>query len=281
MRKRSVARGSIPLSQFDGDAIAPSEGLRTPLYHQVYLVLRQQIADGTLSNGDTLPGELDLADHFGVSRITVKRAMDELALDGLVTRSRGRGTVVSGSKPRRPFRASFEGQMEDLLSMGLETEVELLDFDYVAASQEVADALACEAGETVQRSIRVRSAGGESFSHLTAFVPSWIGRKFTAEALAQKPLLAILEECGIAVTSADQMISATLADAVTARRLDLQVGSALVKVTRVVEDSMGRPVEYIIALYRPDRYQYRMSLSRTRSDDSSVWSPNTAGYRIS
>lgn len=279
-KDKSVERGTVPLSQFDGDLIEPSENLRTPLYHQIYLVLRQQISDGDLNNGDTLPGELDLAARFGVSRITIKRALDELARDGLVTRSRGRGTTVTNTTPRPPMRASFQGQMEDLLSMGLETEVDLIDFNYVPASEDVARALDCAAGIDVQRSVRIRRTGAGPLSHLTTYVPAEIGMLFDRNALAIKPLLAILEDCGVRVASADQTITATLADTVTARRLDMSVGGALIKVTRVVVDTDDRPVEYITALYRPDRYQYRMSLSRTRTKNARTWSPSETGYRL-
>ena len=72
------------------------ERLPTPLYHQIYLLLREKIRSGIVAANATLPGEQELARAFNVSRITVKRALNELASDHLVTRHRGRGTIVSG-----------------------------------------------------------------------------------------------------------------------------------------------------------------------------------------
>ena len=75
------------------------------------------------------------------------------------------------------------------------------------------------------------------------------------------------------VDSAAQTISATLADNVIAQHLGVDVGSALMKITRVVRDQTGRPVEFITALYRPDRYQYRMALSRVQGEEQNRWTP--------
>ena len=74
--------------------------------------------------------------------------------------------------------------------------------------------------------------------------------------------------------SAEQTITATLADAEVAPHLDCAIGTALLKVSRVVREPAGRPVEYINALYRPDRYQYRMRLSRVKGDSANRWAPS-------
>lgn len=275
-----MERRAVSLDRFDAGAIRPTEPARTPLYHQIYLVLRQRIVDGEFADGDILPGEFELAEVYGVSRITAKRALDELAKDGLVRRERGRGTMVSHRREDGPMQAQFEGQLEDLLAMGMETSVDLLEFAYMPASAEVASALDCAPGDEVQMSVRVRSVRGEPFSHLTTYVPGDIGRKFGEKDLAQRPLLALLEKSGVHVDAAEQTITATLADTGTARRLDTTVGAPLIKVVRIVQDIDGRPVEYITALYRPDRYQYHMNLTRQAEGKAKVWSPSRTGYRL-
>jgi GntR family transcriptional regulator len=249
----------------------------TPLYHQIYLILRDQIRDAVYANGAPLPSEQELMRQYGVSRITAKRALDELAADGLVVRARGRGTHVQFTPPAPPIRASVDGLLENLLAMGLKTEVALLDFDYVAAAADVAAALECPAGAVVQRAVRVRRIKGEPFSHLTTFVPEAIGRSYSRHDLASKPLLSLLERMGVEVSRADQTISAKLADSQVAPHLEVEIGSALLKITRVVRDQSGRPVEFITALYRPDRYQYTMQLSRIQDQARNVWSAVDSG----
>jgi GntR family transcriptional regulator len=261
-----------PLSRKpDFSAIVDSR-LPTPLYHQIYLILRDKIRDEVYADGAALPSEQQLMAQYGVSRITAKRALDELAADGLVVRARGRGTRVRFSPPAPPIRASVEGLLENLLTMGLKTEVVLLDFDYVPATPEVAAALECAAGKTVQRAVRVRRIKGEPFSHLTTHVPEAIGRTYSRSDLASKPLLSLLERMGVEVSRAEQTISAKLADAQVATHLGVDIGSALLKISRVVRDQSGRPVEFITGLYRPDRYQYTMQLSRIQDQARNVWS---------
>lgn len=257
------------------------DDLRTPLYHQIYLLLRQKIEEGTLANGSLLPAEAELGQSMGVSRITVKRALDELARDGFVARARGRGTTVVYQTDQRRMRTWFEGQMEDLIALGLETDVRLVEFDYVPAPEDVASALRCGIGERVQKSVRVRSFEGDPFSYLTAYVPESIGAQYSRDDLVDRPLLSLLEESGVSVGSASQSISASLADPATAEQLDLSIGAALIAMTRIVYDTDENPVEYISALYRPDRYQYRMSLSRGNQGGAAVWSPSKAGYNLS
>jgi len=284
------SNGAVAPSGSGGpDILLPIDGLggrsanvalRSPLYHQIYLILRDKILSAEYPKGTVLPGEFDLADQYGVSRITVKRALDELAADGLVMRERGRGTTVTHEGKGPSISAAVEGQLEDLLSMGYETKVRLIDFDYVPAPPDVAAALHCETGAEVQRAVRTRSKDGVPFSHLTTYVPADIGRSFAPEDMLGKPLLALLEDAGVRVASASQTMTATLADHNVAGALDLDVGSALLKVSRTVFDSKGRPVEYITALYRPDSYCYQMSLSRVSSAGANSWSPKTTGYKL-
>lgn len=248
------------------------EGLRTPLYHQVYLVLRNKIYDGEYADGALLPSEQETAQMFGVSRITTQRALNELAAEGLCVREQGRGSRVTFKPPAAVVQADAEGLFENLLQMGLKTEVEVLEFDYVPAGADVARALRLEPGQEVQRSLRIRRLDGKAFSHLTTCVPADIGRTFGREDLAKQPLLVLLERGGIKVSGAEQTISANLADALVARALGMDLGSPLLSVSRVVYDRNDRPVEYITGLYRPDRYQYRMTLSRVGDERARSWS---------
>ncbi len=251
-----------------------SATLRMPLYHQIYLVLRQEILNGVYNFDDRVPSELELVNEYKVSRVTARGALDELAEEGLVKRERGRGTRVQFRRPSLPLESSVEGLLENLLAMGLETDVSLIDFEYVSASTEVAGALQCPPGTIVQRAVRIRSFESGPFSHLVTHVPQDIGRNYDANDLASEPLLQLLERSGVVVEGAQQRISATLADADVANLLETEVGTALLEISRIVTDQEGRPVEFIRALYRPDRYQYQMVLSRVQGKDMNTWLPS-------
>ncbi len=260
-----------------GERKRVSDSLRMPLYHQIYLVLRQQILSGAYDYDDLVPSELELVEEYDVSRVTARRALDELAEEGLVKRERGKGTRVQFRRPSMPLESSVEGLLENLLAMGLETGVRLIDFEYVSANDEVANALDCPLGTIVQRAVRVRSFDSGPFSYLVTYVPQDIGRNYDANDLASQPLLQLLERSGVVVEGAQQRISATLADADVAEFLETEVGAALLEIRRIVSDEDGRPIEFIRALYRPDRYQYQMVLSRVRGKDMNTWSPSQPG----
>jgi len=245
--------------------------LPTPLYHQIYLILRGQIQEGALAPGALLPGEEDIARQYGVSRITARRAVADLAADGLVTRGRGRGTRVMAPGVSTPVHGGVERLIENLVDMGTKTRVSLVEFGYEPAPPHAAAMLRLEPGTSVQRSIRVRAMADGPFSHLTTYVPATIGWKFSRRDLARQPLLALLERAGVVIGSAEQTISSTLADTRVAPLLDTAVGSPLLRISRVVHDTAGTPVEFIVGLYRPDRYQFRMTLDRVRGENRHAW----------
>ncbi len=234
----------------------------TPLYHQLYLLFRQRILSGSLVQGDKLPSESVQESTYGVSRITAKRAMDELAREGLVTRERGRGTTVSYSMPPSNVSADFSGLMENLIAIGATTSVEVLSFEYLPVPANVGDVLGLEPGTIVQKAERRRSKDDRPFSHIVTYIPEDIGRTFDRQDLTDQPILKLIERSGRSVADAEQSVTAVAADALTSVILDLPQGAPLLKVNRVVRDSDGLPVQYIEVFYRPDLYQLNMRLAR-------------------
>ncbi|MBY0423697.1 MAG: GntR family transcriptional regulator, partial [Parvularculaceae bacterium] len=146
----------------------------SPLHGQVRSALHDLISAGVYASGATLPGEQELARQFNVSRITVKRALNDLALAGYVRRQRGRGTIVTFGAAHPVVRGSFSTLIDSLTKMGVETEVELLEVEDARATPAVADLLGVDAGASVQRAVRLRRLGDRPFSHLVTYVPSSI-----------------------------------------------------------------------------------------------------------
>jgi GntR family transcriptional regulator len=247
-----------------------SPALPLPKYHQIYLVLREQLAEGRFVDG--LPGEVALAGQFGVARITVRKALEQLAAEGLIERARGRGTVPR-SAPAAPTeqRAQLTGLLDNLVTMGRQTRVQVVSCETVPASDAVAQALQLEPGAPVQKAVRVRSTKAGPLSLITTHVPAALAAGFGKRELAKQPILVLLEQSGVRIGRATQTISARLADATSAGHLGVAVGSALLAVTRLIFDEDERPVQWLHGLYRPDRYQYEMQLSRVGSIDAKVW----------
>jgi GntR family transcriptional regulator len=255
-------------------------GMPLPKYHQIYLVLREQLQEGRFDGG--MPGELALMSQFGVARVTIRRALAQLTQEGLIERMPGRGTRPVRHADRHDAgqgaaaaangqTARLTGLLENLVTMGLRTTVTVLSVDALKAPEEVAKALRLPPGEFVQKAERVRSTPEGPLSHITTWVPEAIARGFGKRELAQKPILVLLEESGVKVGRAEQTISARLADVDMARHLDVAVGSALLAVRRLIYDEDDKPVQWLHGLYRPDRYEYQMQLSRVGSIDAKVW----------
>lgn len=239
---------------------------------RVYLLLRDEILRGAHVPGAALPGELRLAEMHGVSRVTIRRALDALAADGLIDRRAGSGTHVAGpGMLQGGIAADFATLMPQLVQMGQATTARLLSYSYVEPSPAVAEALRNTA--RMQRAVRVRLIEGAPFSHLTTYVPEEIAQSFSEADLATTPLFRLLERSGVQVDHAHQAISATLATPEVAEALDLTPGAALIALTRVVYDISGRGVEHLSALYRPDRFRLEMTLNRVGAADARQWAP--------
>ncbi len=250
------------------------EKLPTPLYHQIYVLIRDKILSGAYENGATIPTEKKLEQTFNVSRITVKRALDELAKEGMVTRQRGRGTMVTFNAPVSSSFGNMDGLLEDMLTIVKETKVRILEFDYVEAPPQVMDALKLSPDARVQHAVRTRYKDDAPFSYVITYVPEDIGKCFERDELKSQPILALIEKTGVSIARARQTVTATLADGTTGPALNIGIGSPLLKVSRIVYDESNRPVEYIIIYYWPGLYRLNLDLSRMKGEGSNFWTMN-------
>ena len=248
---------------------------------RVYLLLHSEIAGGALQPGAALPGEHKLAERYGVSRVTIRRALDALAQDGLIEKRAGSGSIVrSPTRNTQTIAADIANLMPQLARMAAKTEARLLAFSYQPAGAQIAAALGLDAGATVQRAVRVRLIDGRPFSYLTTHVPEAVARSYSEADLATKPLYALLELSGVRIESAQQSVSAALASPEVAQALDMATGSALLSLERVVRDETGRCIEHLSAHYRPDRFHLSMSLERAGDSDNRYWEPIAADSLI-
>ena len=145
-------------------------------------------------------------------------------------------------------------------------------FDFGAARSLEAESRYMQAANLLaDKAVRIRSTREGPLSHITTWVPHSIAKDFGRKELAKKPILLLLEESGVKVGRAEQSISARLADAQLAQHLDVAIGSALLDVRRLIFDEDDQPIQWLHGLYRPDRYEYQMQLSRVGSIDAKVW----------
>ena len=248
-------------------------GASAPLFQQIGDILRDQIATGAFDGEAKVPSEHELAERFGVSRITAKRALDELAAEGLVSRRRGYGTTVIRRFSETPVDANIDELLDNLLMFDIKTNVRLVEFGYNLPTDEVRRALRLEPGAKVLRVVRMREYAGQPLAHTLAHLPEPIARRLKREDLKERPIVALLEKSGILVGSAEQTITATNADTVMASRLGVATGSPLLCVARTIFDQDGRAVQHIRVHYRADRYRYTMKLTRVKGAARRLWTP--------
>jgi len=232
-----------------------------PLYHQIFLQLRDEIVSGQRPFGTVLPTEQDLSAQFGVSRITARRVLDELARQHFVERKRRVGTTVIFHSPVKPIEANIDQAIDSLLVLGRGTKASVIEVATETAPLAITDALKLAPGTEVVRAVRVRSLDGAPLGHVLSYVPADLASVVTREALGNTPMLELLAQAGRAAHTAEQRISAVLADVQMAQTLDIEPRAALLKISRTVLDRDGAPVLLTYAHYRSDRFHVRLDLS--------------------
>lgn len=246
------------IRQFAMPKLNPS--LPTPLYHQLFFALSEKIKSGEVPTNSKLPAEQCFIQALNISRITVKRAINDLAAAGLVRRQRGSGTVVIYNPAIQPVRGSFENLDELLTDLGLNTEAELIERVALSAPDHIANNLKIEPGSEIEKAIRLRRLENQPFSYIITYVPNDIARNYTDQDLRSQPLLQLLKRAGVKISHAEQTISAISAEPAVANALGVTVGSPLLYIHRTMYDADDRPVQDIFAHYRPEKFQYHMIL---------------------
>jgi|ETNmetMinimDraft_2_1059921.scaffolds.fasta_scaffold07070_3 GntR family transcriptional regulator len=241
-----------------------SQTSEVPLYRRIEEDLLAQIAEGQLEPGQAIPTERELCERYGVSRITVSRAIGELATRGHVHRYRGKGTFVSRSRiPREMGRLiSFSDEMR---AQGRVPSTRLLNLQHTPADKSVASRLQMDEGDPIWIVERLRLADDEIISLCASHLhlPSHVYLT-PLELSTEGSLWSVLAKKGIQITEGEATIRATVADAHNANLLGVDEGSpSLVRegINYYVEDQPV-PVEIFQVISCADRYQYSLHLIR-------------------
>jgi len=243
-------------------AVPVDQALRSPRYIQVYAAVRDWIYGGRYGAGARLPTEGELCDMFDVSRITTRKAVDMLVDEGLVVRFPGRGTFVVDDLADAPVLGDMEQLLLKVRRLGKNTSIGKAEVVREPADAETRKDLGLDDGASVQRASHVRLLEGTPIGYVVTYVPADSDVRFDLSELNESPMLTLLERKGVDVRSADQVISATLADARLASLLETNVGAPLLQVRLVVFDGRRRPVERLVAWYRAEQYHHHVHLTR-------------------
>ena len=229
-----------------------------PLYFQVSRQIEAAIVGGQLAPGDRLENEISLADRWGLSRPTMRRAIQELVDKGLLVRRRGIGTQVVHGRVKRPM--DLTSLFDDLARSDQKPGTQVLDRERAAAPAGVAERLGVPAGTQVLHLERLRSARDEPLAVMRNWLPADLAPVLSAEALETRGLYELMRGTGVHLRIATQRIGARGATAPESRLLALRKGAPLLTMERVSYDGSGRAVEFGSHVYNAETYSIEMTV---------------------
>jgi GntR family transcriptional regulator, N-acetylglucosamine utilization regulator len=244
--------------------IALRKDLPIPLYHQLKTVLLEKIRAGEMNPNERLPAEDDLAANYGVSKATVRQALNELAVAGVLRREQGRGTFVTEPKLTQGPRelTSFSAEMH---KRGLSPTSKVIKQDIVKAEADVAEKLQIAQGSRVLRLKRLRLADGEPMGIQTAYITLELAPRLIEENFASASLYEVLErKHGLSPVRAQETHFAVLLEPDEAKLLKVPINSPGLAAERVAYLATGYPLELVYSIMRGDRYKIVLDLTRNQ-----------------
>lgn len=245
---------SAPVSEL---SVRVDRSSPVPLYYQVSRGIEAAIEAGKLKPGTMLQNEMDLAKRLGLSRPTLRRAMQELVDKGVIVRKRGVGTQVVGSGQFKR-QVQLTSLYDDLAETGQNPTTQLLLHRIVPAEASVAEQLDIVPDSDVVHIQRLRLANGAPLALMRNWLPMSVAGQFTAEQLEAEGLYALLRATGVHARIATQRIGARSAETEEAGSLGMDVGAAVLTMERTTLDDGGRPVELGRHSYRADTYSFEV-----------------------
>lgn len=240
-----------------------------PFYYQLKQILAEAIETGRYEPGDRLPGEHDLCQAFNVSRTVVRQALNELEMEGLLRRRKGRGTFVMPKKVSESLFQNLTGLYEDVAARGGKLRSEVRQLERVAAPIPVAAELGLQEGDSVIVLDRLRFVNGVPWVVVATYLPYELCSQLLQEDMEDQSLYAVLEQkYGIRIAYGKRSVEATAATAAVARDLAIEERDPILLLRSTSYGEDGRPVEHFVAHHRGDLSRFEVNLVRRRNEGS-------------
>lgn len=241
-----------------------------PAYVRAQEAVLEMIEKGALTPGDQIPSERTLSDQLALSRMTVRKAVDNLVRLGTLERRSTKGTHVASPRIFRPLDSVTAISMSEIIrGSGAQPGSRLLFFEQTTASRKTADDLAILPGAPVLTITRLRTANGVPFCVETSTMPAArVPGLVAADLIEQPSLYALLQErYGIRVGDRRYRISVAPIEAGDAKLLDLEPASSILRLESVVSDQGAKPIEQLVSINHPQRVAFstHSALSRIAS----------------
>jgi len=258
--KSKPARGNGFKAQRTGRGVAR--------YYLLYEYLSGALNDGTIPAGGALPSEPELVTRYKLSRTTVRRALARLEEEGRIIRRRGSGTFARQNRKPVRLHLNLHDFFEDITTLAAQSTTSMLRFEMGAVPASVRE-LQPRLEPQALIIQRIHRAHGAPYALTTAYVPERIGRKIKKSSLNRTHLVTVIDQLGARSTKTEYTTSAVAADAIAAKRLDVSLGTPLLRTRAVLTDSDNQLHSVIESLCRPDRFSLRANYERNPNRNSS------------
>ncbi|GJH35850.1 GntR family transcriptional regulator [Paraburkholderia hospita] len=235
-----------------------------PLYDRVRDALHARILDGTYPPGSRLPTEHELCESHGVSRITIRQALERLRQEGWVEKIHGQGTFVQRSRAVQNISA-LQSFSEAMTPLGHRVSNRVESLRVVDANSQLSSRLRLNVQARVTEIQRVRMLDGVAVSFEVTYAAHEIGEQLLTADLANRDIFHVIEQdCGVRIGHADLSIRSMPASEAVAAALEVEPGSSLLGIERVVYSRDGAPVLFEALNYRGDAFQYQLRIERSK-----------------
>jgi DNA-binding GntR family transcriptional regulator len=234
-----------------------------PLWRQAADLIRHQIATGKLAAGGRIPAERDLLEQLSISRVTLRRALQSLVEDGVLTSSHGRGWYVSANAPKE-FPNTLESFSETAARLGLAPSSRLIRAVDTPATLDEAETLGIAPGAQVFHLDRIRCLDGVPVAVDTSFFASALKPDLSHVDFGTASLFKLLLDNKVDLAHGETTIEARAADQQLAHYLDIDPGQPILVMRQAIVDTAGKPMLSSTVQYVGDRYRLRTSFSRSR-----------------
>jgi GntR family transcriptional regulator len=232
-----------------------------PLYFQLQEILRKKILRGQFKPGELIPTEKELQEKYGVSRITVRNAINGLVIENLLTKKQGRGTIVPLQPMLEDGNPKLQSFTEKMAKQGVKISSKVLDVLRIPATERITEHLRKNAGEEIIYLKRLRMVDEEPIALFENYICTSTGVNENDD--FNGSIYSLFEEKNdIKISCAERTIEAGIVRSEDAQLLGIAEGDPILIISYITYDSGNNPIEYAEGIYRADRYKYSIRLQR-------------------
>ncbi len=240
-----------------------NKNIPIPLYYQLKTILLEYIKERHDDSEAPIPTEVEISEHFGISRPTVRQAINELVVEGYLYRIKAKGTFIAKPKIAQDFLLVLDSFNNEMKKKGLNPSTKILARELVMCDEKVAQTLKINEGDDVIKLTRLRFADEEPIVFVITYVPYKVCPGLMTHDLEKMSIYEIIEkESGMLISTATRSLESMIAGDFEAKLLNIPKGAPVHYFESVIALENGTPVEYSFAKYRSDRSKFTFELKR-------------------